>query len=80
MQGGISGNGYLSFVSKCVSNPVSCAAPGECDPHHSSPVTPQFFSSLTQVSGVGMECGGVCDSPSFNEALQVKRPLFTFCA
>lgn len=26
------GNGYLSFLSKCVSNPASCAALGESDP------------------------------------------------
>lgn len=29
---GCRGGGYLSFVSKCVSNPVSCAALGESDP------------------------------------------------
>lgn len=28
----VAGNGYLSFVAKCVSNPVSCAALGESDP------------------------------------------------
>lgn len=28
----MSGNGYLSFVTKCVSNPVSCVALGESDP------------------------------------------------
>lgn len=30
--GSESGSGYLSFVAKCVSNPVSCAALGESDP------------------------------------------------
>ena len=30
--GGVWGNGYLSFVAKCVSNPVSCVALGESDP------------------------------------------------
>lgn len=29
--GGRAGNGYLSFVTKCVSNPVSCVALGESD-------------------------------------------------
>lgn len=29
---GVSGNDYLSFVAKCVSNPVSCVALGESDP------------------------------------------------
>lgn len=39
----VEGKGYLSFVSKCVSNPVSCVALGESDPLL-SPVTLQFLS------------------------------------